>query len=369
MRRQFRKDEGTADEAQRGDDVDGRTAESARMVGIEPAQDEDADTGTEESENRTGAARFRDDVDRRETGNAGDDDADDNLDDIRRMELRMNLIEAHRHEAVTTHRIEGPALGEEHAQDDCRQAADGASTDDGRTEMESDVFQDEGGRSGRIEHGIRNDASHGSADGDVQDRTDGQGRDDADRHVMFRILRFFCRRRQGVEAQVGEEEDCRAGKDAVDAIGQERLPVHRFDVRCRQEEEEENRTDLDIHQNAVDVSAFADADDEERRSQGNDEDSRQVDDTTVSRYRRQGFRQVDAAGMKDADEVRRPAAGYGTGSDRVFQDEAPADPPAKDFAEGRISVGIGAAGYGQERSQFRISQADKRTSNRGEDEG
>ena len=194
MRRQFREDEGTADEAQRGDDVDGRTAESARMVGIEPAQDEDADTGTEESENRTGAARFRDDVDRRETGNAGDDDADDNLDDIRRMELRMNLIEAHRHEAVTTHRIEGPALGEEHAQDDCRQAADGASTDDGRTEMESDVFQDEGGRSGRIEHGIRNDASHGSADGDVQDRTDGQGRDDADRHVMFRILRFFCRR-------------------------------------------------------------------------------------------------------------------------------------------------------------------------------
>ena len=98
-----------------------------------------------------------------------------------------------------------------------------------------------------------------------------------------RGIRFFCRRRQGVEAQVGEEEDCRAGKDAVDAIGQERLPVHRFDVRCRQEEEEENRTDLDIHQNAVDVSAFADADDEERRSQGNDEDSRQVDDTTVSR--------------------------------------------------------------------------------------
>ena len=233
MRRQFREDEGTTDEAQRSDDVDGRTAESARMVWIEPAQDEDADTGTEEGENRTGTARFSDDMDRRETGDAGDDDANNNLDDIRRMEFRMDLVETHGHEAVTAHRVKGPALSEEHAQDDRRQAADGASTDDGRTEMEADVFQDEGRRSCCIEHGIRYNASHGSTDGNVKDCTNGQGRNDANRHVVFRILCFFCRRRQGIEPQVGKEEDCRTSKDAVDAIGQEWLPVHRFDVRCR----------------------------------------------------------------------------------------------------------------------------------------
>ena len=369
MRRQFGEDESAADEAQRSDDVYSRAAESTRMVRIEPTQDEDADAGAEEGENRTGTACFSDDVNRCETGDAGNDDADDDLDDIRRMELRMNLVKTHGHEAVTAHRVESPALSEEHAQDDRRQAADSARTDDGRTEMEADVFQDEGRRCCRIEHGIRDDAGHGRTDGDVQDRTDGQGRNDADRHVVFRILRFFGCRRQGIEAKVSEEENGRPGKDAVDAIRQERLPVHRFDMRCCQEEEEENRPDLDVHQDAVDVSAFADADDEERRRQDDDEDRRQINESAVSRYGRQGFRQVDAAGMKDTDEVGRPAASYGAGADRVFQNEAPADPPAKDFTERRIGVGVRTAGYGQERSQFRISKTDERAGNSGEDEG
>ena len=46
------------------------------MVRIEPTQDEDADAGAEEGENRTGTACFSDNVNRCETGDAGDDDAD-----------------------------------------------------------------------------------------------------------------------------------------------------------------------------------------------------------------------------------------------------------------------------------------------------
>ena len=339
------------------------------MVRIEATQDEDADAGTEEGENRTGAARFSNDVDWREASDAGNDDADDDLDNVRRMELGMDLIEAHGHQAVAAHGIEGAALGEEHAQDDRRKAADSAGADDGRAEMETDVFQDERRRCCRIEHGIRDDAGHGGADGDIKDRTDGQGRNDADRHIVFRILRFFRCRRESVEAEVGKEEDRRAGEDAVDAVRQERLPVHRFDVRRCQKKEEENRADLDIDQDAVDVCTFADADDQECRRQGDDEDRRQGDEAAVRRHCCQGFWQIDAARMKDADEVRRPAAGNGAGADGIFQNQAPADPPTKDFTERGIGIGIGTAGNGQERGQLGIRETDKGTGDGGKNKG
>ena len=110
-----------------------------------------------------------------------------------------------------------------------------------------------------------------------------------------------------------------------------------------QEEEQENRPDFNVDQNAVDVRTFADADDEERRRQDDDEDRRQINESAVSRHGRQGFRQVDAAGMKDTDEVGRPAASNGAGTDRVFQNQTPTDPPSEDFTERCIGVGIGAA--------------------------
>ena len=109
-----------------------RAAESSRLIRVFAAQNENADARAQESENRTGTARFGDDVNRRETGDARNENADDNLDDIRRVEFRMDLIQAHGHQAVAAHGIEGPALGIEHAQYDCRQAAECAGADDSR---------------------------------------------------------------------------------------------------------------------------------------------------------------------------------------------------------------------------------------------
>ena len=159
----------------------------------------------------------------------------------------MNLVEAHRHQAVTTHGVEGTALGEEHAQDNRRQAADSAGADDGRTEVKADVLKDERCRCCRIEHGIRDDAGHSGADGDVEHRTDSQSRDDADRHIPFRVLRFFGRCRQGVEAEVSKEQDGGPGEDAMDAVRQEGFPIHRFDMGACQEEEQEDSPDFNIN--------------------------------------------------------------------------------------------------------------------------
>ena len=97
-----------------------RAAESSRLIRVFAAQNENADARAQESENRTGTARFGDDVNRRETGDAGNENADDNLNNIRRVEFRMDLIQAHGHQSVAAHGIESPALGIEHAQYNCR---------------------------------------------------------------------------------------------------------------------------------------------------------------------------------------------------------------------------------------------------------
>lgn len=138
---ELREDKGAENKSQRRDDMDCRAAEGTRFVGIDAAQDDDADAGAEECENRAGAAGFGDDLDRREARDAGDENADDNLDLIGRMELRVNLVQRHRHQTVAAHGIERAALREEHHQDDCRKAAKSAGADDGRAGVHADVFQ------------------------------------------------------------------------------------------------------------------------------------------------------------------------------------------------------------------------------------
>ena len=170
----------------------GRTAESARLVGIDAAQDENAHAGAEEGKNRSGTACFRYDVYGCESRDTGDDYAYDDLNDIRRMEFRMHFVETHRHEAVPAHRIESTALGKEHAKDDCGKATDSARTDDSRPQVQADVFEDIRSRSRRIQHRIWYDAGHGRTDGNIQDGADGQCQNDSDWHIPFRILRFFC---------------------------------------------------------------------------------------------------------------------------------------------------------------------------------
>ena len=58
--------------------------------------------------------------------------------------------------------------------------------------------------------------------GDVQHRADHQRGDNAARQVALRILALLGRGGNGVEADVGEEDDRAAGEDSRPAIGSER---------------------------------------------------------------------------------------------------------------------------------------------------
>ena len=58
------------------------------------------------------------------------------------------------------------------------------------------------------------DAGESQRDANVEDGADDQRRDDADGDVALRVLAFFAGGGDGVEADVGEEDDAAAGEDS-----------------------------------------------------------------------------------------------------------------------------------------------------------
>ena len=71
-------------------------------------------------------------------------------------------------------------------------------------------------------------------DADVEDGADDEGGDDADGDVALRVAALFGGGGDGVEADVGEEDDGAAGEDAGPAVGREGVPVSGVDeVRRR----------------------------------------------------------------------------------------------------------------------------------------
>ena len=119
--------------------------------------------------------------------------------------------------------------------------------------------------------------------------------------------------------------------------------------------------------------------DQHGREQEDNERRRQIDDACHGRTVRQlelgpGRRgilrwNVDAEIMQQRDNIARPADGDGGGAHGVFEDEVPTDDPGEDLAQGRIGIGVGAAGDRQKRGEFGVAQADEGTGDAADDEG
>ena len=71
---------------------------------------------------------------------------------------------------------------------------------------------------------------------------------------------------------------------------------------------------------------------------------------------------MDAELREHALEVARPAVRDGRRSDRVLEDQIPADDPGEQLAERRVGVGVGRSGHRHHRRELRVAQ-------RGEDAG
>ena len=149
-----------------------------------------------------------------------DDDAGDDRGDVRRAELRMDAREDRRQQAVARHGEEDARLAELEDEQHRGVRDDRAEGDDAdhparhghvlhRQRQRLGLFA---GQSAVDQVAVRDHAGEDRGDDDVDDRADDQRADDADRQVALRIARLLGGRRDGVEADVGEEHDRGAGE-------------------------------------------------------------------------------------------------------------------------------------------------------------
>ena len=105
----------------------------------------------------------------------------------------------------------------------------------------------------------------------VEQRANKERTDDGDGHVALRIFRLLRRGADGVEADVGEENNTRAGHNAAPAEvtgvagvrWNERMPVHGRDCMKRPEDEQQHHRHFHQHNEIVKVRRFLDADDKQ----------------------------------------------------------------------------------------------------------
>ena len=174
------------------------------------------------------------DLDRREAGDDGDDDAGDDRRDVGRAELRVHLADAGRQQAVAAHREEDARLAHEHDEQHAGDAGDGAGRDEaGRPVllMTAQRVADRRVEELRVvlELHDRDDAAQDAGDDQVEQRADDQRGDDADRQVAAAgswppprsstRRRSRCRRRRRPPPPV---------MTPGPAVGHERRPVLRL---------------------------------------------------------------------------------------------------------------------------------------------
>lgn len=76
---------------------------------------------------------------------------------------------------------------------------------------------------------------------------------------------------------------------------------------------------------------------------------------------------MDIKIREQANQITRPADGHGNRTDRIFQNEIPADDPCNKLADRGVGVGIGTAGDRHGRRHLRIAKSGEGTRNAGQD--
>ncbi len=268
--------------------------------------------------------------------------------------------------------------------------------------VQAHAVDGDGDGSRAAELGIGHDAGHDGGDGHIDERADDQGSQDADRHVLGRVLGLGRSGRDRLEADVGEEDDRRPPHDAVIAVatgygrvggGDERVPVVGVHIGDADPDEGQQHRDLDDDDDVVHVRRLTDTQ-HQQAAHGSDADGgHQVEGagrsqgravlgadgldhrggphgtllTGVLDGREQGLGQAEIA--HDRHDITGPANGDGRSGDAVFQDKQPAHDPGEDLTQGPVGIGVGRARHRHGRSQFGVAQTRQRDGDAGGDEG
>ena len=193
--------------------------------------------------------------------------------------------------------------------------------------------------------------------------------DDRDRQVAFRALGLLAGRGDGIEADVGEEDQRGSVGDAGEALGREGRVVLRLDRGEAEHDEEREDRELDHDHDRVEARALAHADDEHAGDQQHEEHRGQVDHAALAR--RDGDRVGQGAAEHVAQQrvqVAAPAHGHDRDREAVLEDQVPADDPGHELAERGVGVRVGAAGDRDHRRQLGVGEGREHAGDAGEGE-
>ena len=192
----------------------------------------------------------------------------------------MDLARPLPEQAVARHRIEDSRLAEQHDQHDGAETGERAGIDDVAAPTHAGFADGQRDRSADVQPRVVHRSGEKERDEDVENGADDERAEDADRHVALGIARLLRRGGDGVEADVGEEDDARGADHATPAD----RPAARRDAGwpwsalddgrqypAATSDEGYDREELDEDDGGVEVRRLLDADDEDR---GDDEDGK-----------------------------------------------------------------------------------------------
>ena len=162
-------------------------------------------------------------------------------------------------------------------------------------------------------------------------------------------------------------------------LGNERMPVVGGDEERAEADHQHDDADLDGDDDRVGERGLPDAEHQDHRHHGYDEDCRQIEhraggeeaalDRVVDRRATERRRyEIDVERVEELDQVARPADRNGRGGEQVFEHQVPADEPRNAFAQGRVRVRIGAAGHGNHGGELGVAQSGEDAAEAGDDE-
>src|ERR1051326_908518 len=268
---------------------DQRGPEGPRNVRTLIAEHHYAEANDHESEQSTNGHELTQQRDGEEAGNSSGHDASDDGGDVWRLKSRMDLAEDRRQQSIARHREKDARLAHEHYEDHRGESRDCTDVDEKPkpAQRRTGLLDRHEHRVGNIQLGVVGHARHHQRHQDVQHRADAKRRQDPDRHVALRILRFLSSGRYRVEADVGEEHHTSRPHDARPAVvtefpggvgRNEGMPVRRVHVHEAETNHEEYDRQLHEYDDVVESRRLLDADHEQCGHQSDEHNRRDVDD-------------------------------------------------------------------------------------------
>src|SRR5699024_3117249 len=127
--------------------------------------------------------------------------------------------------------------------------------------------------------------------------------------------------------------------------------------------------DLEADHDGVDDDRFAGAAHQEEAAHREQGDRRQVDDAALFGRIGQGVRDLEAEEVEQQlVDVLRPADGYRSSGDSVFEEEAGGDTHGRQLAESGIGIGVGRSGDRDGTGEFGIADDGEAGDDAGDDE-